>query len=96
MDINTKCGDKLEPILHRRRNSRLVIRNIPEDITTSNIEGTLINHISDLNLEAGDINVRYCYETKKDSRNLVVEYNAQTGKLLLQKKVKLEWMICKV
>ena len=96
MDIKAKCGEELEAILHRRRNPRLVIRNIPEDITTSNIEETLIKQNPDLLLKAGDINPKYNYETKKHTRNLVVEVNAQTRKLLLQKKVKLGWTICKV
>ena len=96
MDIKTKCGGELEAILHRQRNPRLVIRNIPEDITTINIEGTLIKQNSDLYLKAGDINAKYNYETKKYSRNLVVEVNDQIRKLHLQKKVKLGWMICKV
>ena len=96
MDIKAKCGEELEAILHRRRNPRLVIRNIPDDITTSNTDETLIKQNPDLYLKAGDINAKYNYETKKHTRNLVVEVNAQTRKLLLQKKVKLGWMICKV
>ena len=73
---------------------RLVIRNILEDITTSNIEGTLIKQNPDLCLKAGDINTKFNYETKKHSLNLVVEVNAQTRKLLLQKKLKLdEWSL---
>jgi hypothetical protein len=96
MDIKAKCGEELEAILHRRRNPRLVIRNIPEDITTCNIEGTLIKQNPDLYLKAGDINAKYIYEIKKHFRNLVVEVNAQTRKLHLQKKVKLGWIICKV
>jgi hypothetical protein len=48
MDIKSKCGEKLEAILHRRRNPRLVIRNTPEDITTSNIKGTLTKQNPDL------------------------------------------------
>ena len=96
MDIKSKCGEELEAMLHRRRNTRLVIRNIPEDITTSNIEGTLIKQNPGLYLKARDINAKYNYEAKNYSRNLVVEVNAQTWKLLLQKKVKLVWMISKV
>jgi hypothetical protein len=95
LDIKTKCEEELEAILHRRRNPRLVIRNIPEDITTCNIEGTLIKQNPDLYLKAGDINAKYIYETKKHSRNLVVEVNAQTQKLL-QRKIKLGMMICQV
>ena len=75
---------------------RLVIRNIPEDITTSNIEGTLINQNPYLSLKAGDNTAKYVYETKKYSRNLVVEVNVHTRKLLLQNKVKLGWTICEV
>jgi hypothetical protein len=96
MEIKTKCGEELEAILHSRRNPRLVIRNIPEYITTSNIEGTLIKQNPELYLKAGDINAKYNYETNKYSRNLVVEANAQNRKLLLQKKVKFGWMICNV
>jgi hypothetical protein len=39
--INEKCGDKLETHIHKLRNPRLVIINIPEDITTDNIEDTI-------------------------------------------------------
>jgi hypothetical protein len=95
-DIKTKCGEELEAILHRRRNPRLVIHYVPEDITIRNIEGTLIKQNPDLKLKAGDINAKFQYETKKNTWNLVVEVNAQTRKLLLQMKVKLGWMICKV
>jgi hypothetical protein len=96
MDIKAKCGEELEANLHRRRNPRLVIRNIAEDITTSNIEGTLIKQNPDLYLKAGNITAKYNYETKRHTQNLVVEVNAQTQKFLLQEKVKLGWMICKV
>ena len=95
MDIQAKCGEEMVPILHRRRNPRKVLRNIPEDITTSNIEETLIKQNPALFLKAGDINPKYNYETKKHTRNLVVEVNAQTRKILLEKKVKLGWTICR-
>jgi hypothetical protein len=75
---------------------RLVIRNISEDITTRYIERTLVNQNPDLSLKAGGITEKYIFETKKHSRNLVVEDNAQTRKLLLQNNDKLGWMICKV
>ena len=96
MDIKTKRGEELEAFLHRQRNPRLVIRNVPEDITTTNIGRTVIKQNPDLYLKAGDINAKFNYVTKKHTQNLVVEVNAQTRKLLLQKKVKLGWLICKV
>ena len=91
MDIKEKCRDELEPVLHRWRNPRLIIRNTPQDITTKNIEQN-----PDLYLQSGDIIAKFCYTTKKLTRNLVVEVNAQTRKTLMQRKVKLGWTICKV
>jgi hypothetical protein len=94
--IKEKCSEELEPVLHRRRNPRLIIRNAPEDITTTNAEETIIKQNPDLNLQSGDIIPKFCYTTKKLNRNLVIEVNAQTRKTLTHKKLKLGWMICKV
>ena len=94
--INAKCGGKLEVNIHRLRNPRLVILNIPEDISTGNLEDTLIAQNHDLNLKKGDIQAKFSYETKKHIRNLVMEVGARTRKQLLQKKVKLGWLICKI
>jgi hypothetical protein len=73
-----------------------VIFNIQEDISTGNIEGTLIAQNPDLKLKSGDINAKFSYETKKHIQNLVIEVSAQTRKLLLQKQVKLGWLICNI
>ena len=54
--INVKCGDKLEANIHRLRNPRLVIINIHEDISTVNLEDTLITQNTDLHLVKEDIN----------------------------------------
>lgn len=50
-DINEKCEEKLEASIHRLRNPRLVIYNIPEDISTRNIEETLLAQNPDINLK---------------------------------------------
>jgi len=81
---------------HKLRNPRVLILNIPDDITISNIEETLITQNTGLNLANGDINAKFSYVTKKHTRNLVVEVEAQVRKSLLQNKVKLGWIICKI
>jgi hypothetical protein len=48
------------------------------------MEETLIKQNPDLYLKAGDINAKFLYVTKKNTRNMVIEVNAQTRKLLLQ------------
>ena len=72
-----------------------MIINIPADISTENLEDTLIAQNPDLHLGKGNVKGKFCYETNKHIRHLVMEVGAQTRKLLLQKKVKLGWLICK-
>jgi ribonuclease HI len=94
-DINAKYEGQLEANIHKLRNQRLVIFNIPEYISTGNLEDTLIAQNPELNLKKGDINARFSYVTKKQIWNMVMEVGAQTRKLLLQK-VKLGWLLCKI
>jgi hypothetical protein len=79
-DINKKCGGKLEANIHKFRNLRLVILNIPEDISTGNLEDTLIAQNPELNLQKGDIKAKLRYETKKHIQNLLIELGTQTRK----------------
>lgn len=95
-DIIEKCGEKLEVNSHKLRTPRLVILNIPEEISVDNVEDTLLAQNSDINLKQGDINAKFSYQTKKQGRNLVIEVEAGTRKLLLQRKIKLGWQICTV
>jgi hypothetical protein len=37
-----KCGDKLEVLAHKLRNPRIVIHIVPEDISTQNVEETIL------------------------------------------------------
>jgi len=84
----------LEVNVHKLRNPRLVIYNIPKTISISNIQDTLPAKNPELNLKTWDITAKFLYETKRRTRHLVIEVSAQTRKLLIQKKVKLGWLIC--
>jgi len=50
----------------------------------------------DLNLRKGEIVAKFSYVTKKMNRNLVVEVGADTRKILLQRKIKIGWQICRI
>jgi hypothetical protein len=95
-EINSKCEGKLEASIHKQTKSRPVIFNIPEDISTQNLQDTLMAQNPDISLNKGDVEAKFCYTTKKQNRNLVVEVGAQTRKLLIQKQIKLGWQICKI
>ena len=49
-DIKEKCGDKLEVNAHKLRSPRLVILNIPEDISVDNVEEIIVAQNADINL----------------------------------------------
>jgi hypothetical protein len=95
-DINEKCEGKLEAKVHTLRKPKLVIYNIPEDISVQNIEETMQAQNPELNLKTGDINATFLYRTRRSTQNLVIEVGPQTRKLLLQTKIKLGWLICNV
>ena len=95
-DINEKCEGKLEAKVHTLRKPKLVIYNIPEDISVQNIEETMHTQNPELNLKTGDINAKFLYRTRRNTQNLVIEVGPQTRKLLLQTKIKLGWLICNV
>jgi hypothetical protein len=95
-DIKEKCGDKLTVSVRKLRNPRLVIYDIPEDITIQNIEDTIIAQNPELNLNKGDIIAKFAYVTKRNIRNLVMEVTADTRRQIIQKKVKLGWIMCKL
>jgi len=45
-----------------------VIVNIPDDISTENLDDTLITQNPDLHLVKGDIIAKFSYETKKHTK----------------------------
>jgi hypothetical protein len=92
-EIQAKCGDDLEVHVHSLRKPRIIILNLPEDITT-NIEDTILRQNPELNLQKGSIAAKFTYFIKKMHRNAVIEVGAETRKILLNKKVRLGWQIC--
>ena len=66
--IDVQCGDKLEANIHKLRKLRLVVINIPEDISTETLEETLITQDSDDDLVKGDIKSKFSYETRKHTK----------------------------
>jgi hypothetical protein len=73
---------------------RLIIPNVPEDMSTTNTEVSILN--SDLYLKKGSITAKFTYVKKKMYRNAVVEVEADTRKTLVHRKIKLRWQICRI
>lgn len=75
--IRSKCGEQLEVSITKLRNPRLVIHNIPDDITVENAERKILDQNPELNLNAGDLLAKFCYVTKNNRKNLVIEVSSQ-------------------
>jgi len=95
-EIRERCGEELEISIQKLRNPRLIMLNIPADITLVNVKETLVQQNYELLLKEGSIEPKFCYTTKRGTRNLVTEVDSGTRKKLLQTKVKLGWAISKV
>jgi hypothetical protein len=69
---------------------------IPEEKSTGNIEVSIIAQIPEIGLEKGEFNLKFTYEAKRNTRNIVIEVNSQTRKKLIHNKVKLGWINCNI
>jgi len=94
-EIQSKCGEELEARIHRLRKPRIIILNVPADINTSNIEGTIIRQNPNLNLNKGSMTAKFTYDTKRMNRNAVLEVGADIRKTLLSSKSRLGWHVCR-
>jgi hypothetical protein len=79
-EIQAKCGGDLEVNTHTLKKPRLLILNVPEDISTTNIEDSILMQNPDPNLKRGGIAAKFSYITKKMNRNLVVEVGRIPGR----------------
>jgi len=94
--IQERCGEELEINIQKLRNPRVVILNIPNDVTLENAKDTLTQQNTELNLTEGKTDPKFSYTTKRGMKNLVIEVDSNTRKKLLQNRIKMGWTICKV
>ena len=76
--IRAKYGDELEVRIHIRRKPWLIIINVPEGISTHNIEDTIIRQNPVLTLQKGSIVSKFNYVTNNMYRHAVIEVGADT------------------
>ena len=94
--IGEQCGEELEVKVQRLGNRSLVMLNIPDDTTLENVRETLTQQNPELGLKYGNIEPKFCYTTKRGTRNLVIELDSGSRNKLLQTIVKMGWTIRKI
>lgn len=92
--INSKCGQTMESKVSPLRNPNLVLYNIPDDINKENAEEIIIKQNPEFSLKEGDIKPKFIFTSKRNHKNLVVEVSSEIRKTLLNKKIKMGWLIC--
>jgi hypothetical protein len=92
--IRDKCGDRLETNVQKRRNPRLVIYNVPDEITLENAADIICKQNRELELTKGDITTKFIFKNKMNARNLVIEIDTKSYRIMRQNKLKIGWMIC--
>jgi len=93
--IIENCGEELKVKVQERRNPRLVIHTIPEEVTMENATNVILQQTSDTQLDEGDLQDKCIYRTKRNLRNLVIEVIPHARKLIMNTRIKIEWVICK-
>ena len=90
-----KCGDELDAHNHTSKRPRLIILNVPEDISI-NIEVSILRKSPDLILKKGNIAAKFTFVTKNMYCNAFLKMAADTRNSLLHRKIELRWQICKI
>jgi hypothetical protein len=83
------CGEEPEASTPRCKNPRLIIYNVPDDLSIENAKELIMNQNSELCIEKEDITPRYLFKDKRKANNLVIEVNYMMKIKFLGKKMKL-------
>jgi hypothetical protein len=76
------------------RQPRIIIYNVPEDITPEILDTTIRTQNPELQIEEHNITPKFRYKNKRGRHNIVAEVSPQARKQMLQTKLKLGWEIC--
>lgn len=93
-NINEKCGGEVEANVTKLRNPRIIIFNIPEDITVENIVEAITIQNPDLKEYGNDMKPKFVFQDRKKNRNLILEMSSGARKKILERKLKIGWNMC--
>ena len=92
--IAEACGEELEGYIPTLKNPRLIVLNVPEDITPENVAQAIVLQNSELGLNESDIKPKFAFEDRRKHKNLIIEVNSETRKRLRDRKLKIGWHVC--
>jgi hypothetical protein len=95
-ETDTKLGERLEITKHRLRKLRLIMYNVPEEITTQNVATIIEAQNPEIQSNVEDIEAKYKFKDRKRRHNIVMEVGPQIRLQILQIKLKIGLEICNI
>jgi len=92
--MNTRLGEGLEITKHKLRKPRLIIFNVPTEITIENITATIIAQNPEIQTNGENMEPKYKFKDRKGRYDVVIEVGPKTRHQILQLKLKIGWEIC--
>jgi len=92
--INEVCREELESYTPSLKSPRLIVFNVPEDITFENAAQAIVLQNPEFNLKENEIKPKFVFEDRKKHKNLVIQVNSENPKRLVDRKLKIEWHAC--
>ena len=65
--INELCGEELESYMPTLKNPRLIVFNVPEDITSEKAAQAIVVQNSELNLKENEIKPKFMFKDRKNT-----------------------------
>ncbi|KAJ4438366.1 hypothetical protein ANN_14308 [Periplaneta americana] len=93
-NINEKCGIELEANTKKLRKPRLIIFNVPEELTIEDAREAILHQNDELNLKQEDLVPKFMFQDRSKRKNLIIEVSPQARKIILAKKLKIGWHLC--
>jgi hypothetical protein len=76
--IKQICGEELEASTPKRRNPKLIIYKVSNELNIENAKELIMKQNSGLCIEKEDITPRYLFKDKRRANNLVIEVSSTT------------------
>jgi len=76
-EIDTKLGERVEVTMHRLRKPRLIIYNVPEEITIQNVATSIKAQNPEIQSNGEDTEPNYKLKDRKGRHNIVMEVRPQ-------------------
>jgi len=96
-EVQTKCQEELETKIQTKQNPRLIIFNIPAEITLQNVKDIIMKQNPNLLTENSKFHPKFLGTTKlKKTRFITAEVDPSLRHKMLNCGLKLMWNICNV